>query len=558
MTYIADLHCHPSFKPYNNKGYRNNTNGQPFTLWENIPEVPEHYDSLPKEIKPIIAESARESQSNLDTLAAGDVRGIFFVIHPIERGWLFRRKKSPNPLRRWLLAKVLKPEDVAHLGAGLAGIPYDKVVQLIDRVAQNKPIDYYEEETYPEYQFIKAGEQTVGANGQQLKLVSNYAEYRDIIANHPDTLAGVITLEGGHSLNYVPRFKVLFKEYHQLNTSDLQKVRTHYLENIKNIKGVGSKPFDVAHTPFFITLVHMYNNFLAGHAKSYHEGVGIQPGMEDLLDQETALNDSITPLGYEVIDKLLRKSSEEKRVLIDVKHMSLAARKDYYRLVKGRRENGDTIPIIYSHGAVNGLSWNEFRGEDSTPLDKNSWFSQWSINLYDEDIKEIYDSDGIIGIDPHEGRMPGGEALELFRQLKRRVAWGDHNQHTYEGVLRKEYVKLIVGNIFQIVSVIRKKKAWDIIALGSDYDGIMNPFDSYPKGSDFRSLLNDIQAFLTNPEELIYYRASRRDSLSPGKVRQLMYGYTPQEIVDKIASKNTEVFLSKYFTDECRLEIDEP
>lgn len=172
--------------------------------------------------------------------------------------------------------------------------------------------------------------------------------------------------------------------------------------------------------------------------------------------------------GKEVILSLLDRNNDWKKpIYIDVKHMDVRSRLDYYLLHDSlQKATGDTIPIIYSHGAVSGeklkvayytsvspmmdvykeiinpekfykkrflnpnkpkfncglfldysnnynaKEWFTAVGMDTSLItaqdlkleDKEEdaesvgWFYPWSINLFDEEIKKIYDSDGIIGV----------------------------------------------------------------------------------------------------------------------------------------------------------------
>ncbi|NND07433.1 MAG: hypothetical protein HKN87_13735 [Saprospiraceae bacterium] len=546
-TYISDLHIHPSFKAsYNLRS------DPAINLWNAVPEKTEHFAEIPVELRPIVEETARSSQTNFNKLFEGKVRSLFLAIHPMERGWLRRRKKSPNPIRHAILKKVLKNKHMPHIAAGLSGIPIEEIRAMQAIIKNNGPIDYYLEDTLPEYEMIRANEMVTGDQGARFQLVSNWAEYQDVIKNKPNTLAGILTIEGGHAISSLYSADAYQQTYLELTKEQQNQVGKAYLKNIKRIKGLlKTKSFAKQHTPFFISLVHMYNNFLAGHAKSYKDGIGIFPGMDDFLDQSTAMNDDISPLGFEVIQKLLHKDANQRRILIDVKHMSLAARKTYYQLVSGARDHGDPIPIIYSHGSVNGFTENKFFGYDDNANDKHGYLSHWSINLYDEDIRHIYASDGLIGLAPHEGRMPGGEALALFNQIKKAIDWDNHRKEAYLLLQRNEYIKLFLSNVFHIVKTINKKSAWNHISLGSDYDGIMNPFDCYPDASFFMRFFGDVKKFLDDStEEIVGYENGNRVTISHAERKHLMFNLSSKKIIEKLAFENMDKFLEKYFTQE--------
>jgi microsomal dipeptidase-like Zn-dependent dipeptidase len=145
--------------------------------------------------------------------------------------------------------------------------------------------------------------------------------------------------------------------------------------------------------------------------------------------------------------------------------------------------------------------------------------------------------------------MPGGEATGLFSEIKQAINWHDHREKEYRVLLRQEYIKLFLTNVFHIVAIIGHKKAWDIICIGSDYDGIMNPFDSYPKSSDLMLFMGDIKRFLDNSEEeLTGYFGDSRIIVTKSERDALMFGLSSSKIIRKLGSENIEKFLEKYFT----------
>ncbi len=130
----------------------------------------------------------------------------------------------------------------------------------------------------------------------------------------------------------------------------------------------------------------------------------------------------LTPQGKEVIDSAYGMTADGRKtpVLIDVKHMSLKSRLDFY---KYRKEKGYTLPILATHMGVTGYTIPEWINrtnrlsdahnrpvkiettvrtvamENSTDLAATNYhFNTWSINLMDEDIINILESDGMIGI----------------------------------------------------------------------------------------------------------------------------------------------------------------
>ena len=325
--------------------------------------------------------------------------------------------------------------------------------------------------------------------------------------------------------------------YEKLPEAKRQEIENATLKNVDRIKGIGGKhSFDPEHAPLYVTLAHFYNNLLTGHSKSYYGIVG------KVFNQEVAINTGITRLGRKVIHKLLERSKEknERRVLIDVKHMSLDARKEYYNIAKQY-----DVPVIFSHGAVAGYSWDTFAGEDRDNDHKSGYFSHVSINLYNEDIKAIVESDGLIGLSTHEGRMPGGAAKKQFDDINRMLERVPEDSEKYALAQRNAYIKLYMGNLFQIIKEINNVKAWDHVCIGSDYDGIMDPFNRYPESSDFNRLMGDIQWFLNHPFYIVVYENNLQKELTPSDIKGLMFGLSPREIVFKIAFENVELFFKE-------------
>ena len=283
------------------------------------------------------------------------------------------------------------------------------------------------------------------------------------------------------------------------------------------------------HSPFFITFAHHFWNLLCGHARSFG---GLTRTFA--LNQDCGINLGITELGLLALDQLLSRDNG-RRILIDIKHMSAKARKQFYKIRKeSYSANNDFFPIICSHAAVNGISTlNEIlTKEDKDRHNNNKYFNAWTINLTNEDISEIIESDGLMGIILHEDRMPGKIVSKRIKKFK-----DDLDKK------RDEYVKLIMANIFHMVSVKNEVGAWNHICLGSDFDGIINFIDIYENVEKYDDLANHIFQFLNRP------LAIPEASLKIEDINRLKFGLSPQEILDKIMYQNMDDFLKKYFTE---------
>ncbi|MEM7382538.1 MAG: hypothetical protein AAF361_15285 [Bacteroidota bacterium] len=315
--------------------------------------------------------------------------------------------------------------------------------------------------------------------------------------------------------------------------------------------------------PFFVTFCHHFNNLLAGHARSLSDksplALGLnKPGMRHLFKQEVGMNLGFTSLGREVLDLFLDRQ-KGRRILIDTKHMSVAARKEFYQIIRLKREiENDPIPIIHSHGAINGwLTLDQAqKKEETNKLDKDQFFSRWQINLTNEDILETYESEGIIGVILHEGRMPGNGFKKAAKKLKKKrdkAKVGSEKRTRLENELKEMYLKLIWSNIFHIVKVIwdnKRENGWKMIALGSDYDGLVDPLDSFQKANTFSEMKIDMINYLKSGKEIFFSQNGEAVAIPSTEIAELQFGQTPEQILEGVLLGNTDRFLAKYFTKE--------
>jgi microsomal dipeptidase-like Zn-dependent dipeptidase len=136
-------------------------------------------------------------------------------------------------------------------------------------------------------------------------------------------------------------------------------------------------------------------------------------GMDDIPLRP--VGKGLTELGKRMVDLL-----EEREVLTDIKHMSWPARKELYSY---RKRKGIQSPLVCTHAGLTGI-WFQHSTEKFTdyilgtvkiglqyelkigkPVFSNAHrifdqvcFNTSTINLFNEDLIEIYNSDGLIGI----------------------------------------------------------------------------------------------------------------------------------------------------------------
>ena len=189
-----------------------------------------------------------------------------------------------------------------------------------------------------------------------------------------------------------------------------------------------------------------------------------------MSDQKEGMDEGFNELGWEVLRKLLDNSGG-KRVLLDMKHMSVKSRKEYYRFLDTEHA-GEIIPLLVSHGAVNGFRSPEEPVEDD--LYNYGKFQPNDINFYDNEIIRIADSGGLFGIQFDERRVSSEiEFKKSGPEISRRKMLFNKS-------------KLVWNQIQHIAEVLNRNNrfAWGIQCIGSDYDGMVNPLNGFWTAED--------------------------------------------------------------------------
>jgi microsomal dipeptidase-like Zn-dependent dipeptidase len=228
----------------------------------------------------------------------------------------------------------------------------------------------------------------------------------------------------------------------------------------------------------------------------------------------------INKAGWRLIEKC-----REKNILIDVKHMSYASRCQYYKYL---RDNGITVPIIASHMGAAGIAFSEVKKLWAILAEfKNCYniqvhrpqglmdtvFSPLTINLFDEEIKFIVDTFGLIGLSLEErilGYVKGDDIYDLeyiYTEEYNNLLTGSYNidygflgavadGSTYLTVASAAYAKsddiidihtkYFCNNVLRIVYA-GGANAWNCICIGSDYDGLIVAIKSCKTADQFEN-----------------------------------------------------------------------
>jgi microsomal dipeptidase-like Zn-dependent dipeptidase len=380
-----------------------------------------------------------------------------------------------------------------------------------------------------EIEHLKKSQQLDPANGQSFKILNSIKEYDE----HKLNL--IFSIEGGHNL---------------------ESCNGTLLDNFRSLK-------QSEHRFLYLTLTHMTQFPLATHAYSMK--------LIKSNDHFKPAGFGLTDLGKQIID-MAYDESIGPRILIDIKHLSLVSRYQFYQY---RREKGyQNIPILATHMGVTGISrdpramvkyWNKekppVRRDDYVEINydrpegigkglfRKTHFNPWSINLYDEDIVEILDSGGLIGMNMDQ-RILGADKVqgEFFSADELNYILSGykdpgHKEEIRQGELSDEeeadrdlnetkHLRHLCNNILHIVKV-GGPRAWKKICLGSDFDGLINPIN-----------------YCTNLTEFPKLEAGLADMLPQMMEEDTAYDYDQSNIEQKIRNimyDNAVDFLNNYF-----------
>ncbi|GHC50201.1 membrane dipeptidase [Ulvibacter litoralis] len=481
--HYVDLHCHPSLKPYS-KSFKYQPQkqnildaGRKNSIWHYSPPT-----DLEKFINRLVT-LTKFTQTDMMCLAKANTKVVIVSLYPFEKHFLSKRI--------W----------------GFKGLT-DVLVNLAASISQSR-IDYvlnhknYFTDLSDEYAYYKQlHNQVQRVDGKifTYKLVTNFSEIEknNALETADKKIINIIlTIEGGHAFNSGLDMNV-----------DTAK-RTEVLENVQKVKSW-------EHRPLFITFAHHFYNELCGHARS----ISISALKEN---QNRGLNSGITDLGMEVLTKLL-DNTDQNRIPIDVKHMSTTSRKTYYNLLDTTYA-GETIPVIFSHGACNGLRSLVQFNETDYP-EHAAWFSDIDINVYDDEIVRIATSNGILGLQMDERRIGSKKEIK-----KSKVLFPNKEKQ-----LRKKSL-LVWRQIEHVATVLDDNNlfCWGIQAIGSDFDGIVNPLKGIWTAEDIRNLADALvphaNAFLD--KQLLHLNDYNR--------------ITAEAIINRVMHVNAMEFIKRFY-----------
>ncbi len=490
------------------------------------------------------------SQSNFDALFEGGVRVAFVSLTPMEKAFTVL-----NPDAKGLKSDLLKTflaERSNYRDGFLSSLAMNALtgfkVSDIDYI-KNTAYDIYEDLLLKELESLASLNNKKSSNGKYtLKFPANFNELSSNLKDET-TLNVILTIEGAHAFGRaqtLPEIQQSIRSSHQIDTHNVALANA-LCKNIKHLRTKFSIPI------FSVGLCHHFWNGLAGHARS------LASLLEAILNQEQGLNAPLLDNGRVVIDEFNNTEYDGKtvsKIVVDIKHMSPQCRKDYYAYLatKPALKNNS---IFCSHTGISMSfetldEWISYvkqnpQEKSGKKYEEGSYYlHEQSINLCREDLVHIYLSKGLLGIQLDEKRIMGPLAL---KELSARGKLGGNREQKYI------YAKAVWANIFCAVDEIKRSKVkqtnsvWDIFAIGSDYDGLINHLDAFESAAKMHELKAAMNYFLQEPENIILYDsgAQARYEIRIEDMSLLKENFTNHELTEKIFSGNAIDFLQRNF-----------
>lgn len=532
---FADLHCHAHMRSYlclfqQRKKMEALNQYHPWTV------VASNMSRLKN-----VDRAAGYSQSDLVVLWNSGTRLVWNALYPIERGFFVTAKK-PIDGKFSFLKNMLRI--ATHHKAPLRTLMQHLVMRIPVETINYVCADNYDywEFLQEEYAFIssKSGKTTkneVFTLGVARRLLENSEARREKYPNYyhaegtyqiprnkeeaiaiaqqnKQVMLMALSIEGGHVFE-----------------AGKEKEET-VLERVEYIKNKWEYPL------FFITYSHHFNNHLCGHAHSLPDVASL------ILHQAEGMGQGFTPTGWKVLRKLLAIDEQNNlapdegyRILIDLKHMSPRGRKEFYeQIVKPCLSKGDVIPVIASHCGYGGrktleevmaLEGRECDGWRIQTPDGN--FNAWGINMCDEDIHWIYATGGLFGLSFDKRIM--GVASKRSLEKKENI----NNIHALWNNIKA--VLHVIYNREDLTQA-QKRLSWDMLAIGTDFDGYIDPISSYKTAIELGQFKTDLLAAITKATTL---------EQPPLCVADFDTAFTPELVVDKICYSNALNFTLKHY-----------
>lgn len=357
------------------------------------------------------------------------------------------------------------------------------------------------------------------SNGRKLsfRLLRNEADLDSVLVD-PTLMAATVSIYGAHNLT-----SYFFIKNDLVNSAEHQQIMLDNLERLKGIRPLIDNTDEYLDYPIsHIRLASSFLNGLGGSINSFRDVASTKSSVRsDLKD-----NEGLTGLGQKLVRQML-DNSNGKRILVDVAGLHPASRDWIYDYHKRLRYHGDTIPILALGVTAHGESWMSNK-IGSPRAHGHSFLAYDRASLAREDVRAIIESGGLIGITTDKEKLTAGNLGEkLLEELQEGSA-----EH------RSAAIDIVIANLLRCVQSVQDRSVWDHLAISSSFDGGQIPFKAYEHAGEIDDIRKNVEAYFENPHDIL-------DLYTTAQVQELMYGYSAEEIANKLFSSNGLRFMRK-------------
>jgi hypothetical protein len=345
----------------------------------------------------------------------------------------------------------------------------------------------------------------------------------DSLLKNTQKILWTLSIKGGHILS---TGTFLYQ-----GQTDMPDFKTIVFDNIERLKGLkptyrsSGQAITLTAPIFSISFDGYFADGLCGKSAKF------LPVEKDAFAVQD-LTSGVTPVGQEAIVRLLSKENGQQRILIDIVGMNIKSRDWYYSYIKERRYLKDSIPIMAMGVGVNGLkSGDKEYGYEDEVMKENppSLLNNRHANLNREDIIQIIQSHGLVGISLERTKLMGG----MFWSRYKATIPGSAER-------RRVAVQAIAANICKFIQVAQTREAWDMICIASQFDLYGRFLEPYSSTDDLPQLGKDLYQFFSNPVAIDGVFTER-------EIRQFMYGLKAEDLVERIMFRNAYRFMLKHY-----------
>lgn len=527
---FADLHCHPHMRSFNWLHDPNTevSDSKYHPWWIILPNFKNAEQGK---------RAAAYSQNDLAKIVNGNLKLSFASLYPLEKGWV---KGSNKSLSVWLY-DYYKYKWKAILSGLISNEKKEifAVRDLLESIYMKLPlmkINFFQSENYDYFRELNNEKKFLAKRSNILSETELYIPFqkrlfvnrKNVSNKHADQLKAsgtyVIARNGKEVETIIKEGKHAFV---------LTIEGTNVFNSDRDIFTVSQNVMEVKRwnePVFFVTFSHHFYNYLCGHAHS------IPAQASGILEQAKGMNTGFTANGREILRLLLSLDENlnyapdkfGRRILIDVKHMSAKARKEYYtEIINPLKKRGDVIPVIASHVAYSGritlddqINDMDKETDDFTFERFGHRFNAWNINICDEDIITVFNTGGLIGLN-FDQRVLGIPLSEKDNNDR-------HIFYFWQNF--KAMMKVVIES--QEISLKDKEKVISLFSLGTDFDGYIDPMNKYSTDLDLEVFRTDLITLIKTDDE---------------KEKFLFGKYSVENLVDRLCFDNAYNFVVKKF-----------